>query len=176
MASTDSVTYLEVHDKRGSKALDEIGIFPQREGIAIHDGYSSYFQYPDVEHGLGNAHHLRELVFIQEQYEQDWADRLANLLVESKDAVESARQQGHPALTQAQLTAFEARYDRLLERATRPIHPWRRHGRRNQDGRNRASPRTCWIASRPTSRKCWRICTISRCRLTTTRRNETSAW
>jgi transposase-like protein len=55
VASTPAVTYLDVHPKRGSKALDEIGILPQRKGIAIHDGYSSYFQYPDIEHGLCNA-------------------------------------------------------------------------------------------------------------------------
>jgi len=36
VASTPWVTYLDVHAKRGSKALDEIGILPQREGKAIH--------------------------------------------------------------------------------------------------------------------------------------------
>jgi transposase len=60
VASTAEVTYLEV---RGTQALDEIGILPQRKGWAIHDGHRSYFQYPGVEHGLCNAHHLRELDF-----------------------------------------------------------------------------------------------------------------
>ena len=114
VASTPWVTYLDVHTKRGSKALDEIGILPQREGKAIHDGYSSYFQYPDVEHGLCNAHHLRELAFVQEQYEQEWAESLANLLIEIKEAVETAQQQGQVALTEAQLAGFETRYDQLI--------------------------------------------------------------
>ena len=73
VASTEQATYLEVHSKRGQQALDEIGILPQRQGRVVHDGYSSYNQYPDVEHALCNAHHLRELVFIEEQYEQAWA-------------------------------------------------------------------------------------------------------
>jgi transposase len=68
-----------------------------------------------VEHGLCNAHHLRELRFVHEQHEQNWADRLAQLLVEIKKAVEVAQQQGQEALNQAQIADFEAGYDRLLE-------------------------------------------------------------
>lgn len=115
VASTATVTFFDIHDKRGTKALDDIGILPQRQGKAIHDGYSSYFQYPNVEHGLCNAHHLRELAFIHEQHGQPWADTLAKLLVEIKDAVEAAQLQGRPVLTAAQVADFESRYDRLLE-------------------------------------------------------------
>jgi transposase len=115
VASTASITFFDVHDKRGTKALDDIGIFGQRQGKAIHDGYSSYFQYPNVEHGLCNAHHLRELTFIHEQYGQEWAEHLAKLLVQIKDVMEQTQLQGHPALTEAQIVDFETRYDRLLE-------------------------------------------------------------
>ena len=115
VASTTWLTYLEVHSRRGSKALDEIGILPQCKGKAIHDGYSSYFQYPDVEHGLCNAHHLRELAFVHERYGQAWADEMAHLLVEIKAAVETAEQQGQPALTETQLADFETCLDQLLE-------------------------------------------------------------
>jgi transposase len=115
VASTEAVTYLAVHDKRGAQALAAIGILPRRKGKAIHDGYHSYFQFPGVEHGLCNAHHLRELLFIREQYEQDWAEGLAKLLVEIKDTVAITQQQGQPALSPAQIADFEARYDRLLE-------------------------------------------------------------
>jgi transposase len=115
VASTEAVTYLAVHDNRGAKALADIGIFPQREGKAIHDGYNSYYQFPGVEHGLCNAHHLRELLFVHEQYEQDWADDLSKLLVEIKEACELAEQRGRQALSQTQIVDFESRYDRLLE-------------------------------------------------------------
>jgi len=115
VASTAAVTHLSIHDHRGAKALEGIGIFPHREGKAIHDSYSSYYQFPGVEHGLCNAHHLRELLFVHEQYEQEWAEGLSQLLVEIKKAVEVAQQQGQEALNQAQIADFEARYDRLLE-------------------------------------------------------------
>ena len=137
VASTPLVTYLEVHPKRGSQALDEIGILPQRKGKAMHDGYHSYFQYPDVEHVLCNAHHLRDLIFIQEQHEQAWAERMADLLVEIKGAVESAQQQGQTALTETALTDFEARYDQFLEQglAANPPPPEtavKKRGRKKQ--------------------------------------------
>ena len=114
VASTEQATYLEVHPKRGREALDEIGILPQRKGVIVHDGYTSYDQYPDAEHARCNAHHLRELVFVEEQYEQEWADGMIELLVEIKEAVEEAKQQGQIALTDQQQVDFEACYDQLL--------------------------------------------------------------
>jgi len=114
VASTEQVTFLEVHPKRGRQALDEIDILPQRKGRVVHDGYSSYRQYPDAQHALCNAHHLRELVFIEEQHEQDWAGKMVALLVEIKKAVEEAKQQDQIALTDQQQVDFETRYDYLI--------------------------------------------------------------
>jgi transposase len=114
VASTEQATYLEAHPKRGREALDEIGILPHRKGKVVHDGYSTYDKYSDVEHVRCNAHHLRELVFVEEQYEQAWADGMIDLLVEIKEAVEEAKQQGQVALTDRCLADFEARYDQLI--------------------------------------------------------------
>ena len=114
VASTEQVTYLAVHPKRGREALDEIGILPERQGVVVHDGYTSYEQYPEAEHARCNAHHLRELVFVEERYEQAWAGEMIDLLVEIKKAVEEAKKLGQIALTERQLTDFEARYDHLI--------------------------------------------------------------
>ena len=114
VASTAGLTYLAVHAKRGRQALDDIGILPQRRGKSIHDDYSSYFQYPDTDHGLCNAHHLRQLLFIHERYPQPWAETLAHLLVEIKTSVDEAQQQGLSGLTDDQLRHFDRRYDDLI--------------------------------------------------------------
>ena len=114
VTSTALLTYLAVHAKRGRQALDDIGILPKRRGKSIHDDYSSYFQYPDSEHGLCNAHHLRQLFFIHERYQQPWAEALAHLLVEIKTTLDQAKQQGLECLTDDQLRHFDRRYDDLI--------------------------------------------------------------
>jgi transposase len=137
VASTERATYLEVHPKRGRQALDEIGILPQRKGTVVHDGYSSYTQYPDAEHVLCNAHHLRELVFIEGQYQQEWAGEMIKLLVEIKEAVEEAKTQAQIALTDPQQADLEARYDQLIAQGLEanpppPDPPVKKRGRKKQ--------------------------------------------
>jgi transposase len=137
VASTEDLTYLALHDRRGAQALADIGILPHYQGTAIHDGYRSYYQFAGVAHGLCNAHHLRELRFVHEQYQQDWADQLSQLLVEIKDTRESAQQQGRPGLSSVQLAAFESRFDGLLAQGYRanpppPEPPPKQRGRKKQ--------------------------------------------
>ena len=110
---TNLLTYYAVHRQRGSKALDEIGIFPVFKGTAMHDSYRSYFQYEAVHNALCNAHHLRDLVFIQEQYHQTWAEEMQTLLLEIKDAVAVAQPE-RDTLFPAQITDFETHYDTIV--------------------------------------------------------------
>jgi transposase len=111
---TALLTYYAPHRKRGCEALDAIGIFPAFKGKAVHDSYRSYFQYEDVINALCNAHHLRDLIFVRDQYQQTWATEMIKLLLEIKTAVEEAPPE-QQSLSLTQLTDFETRYDAILE-------------------------------------------------------------
>lgn len=113
-ASTERATYYEIHAKRGSEAMDKIGIIPKRIGWCIHDFWKAYLKYLAAKHALCNAHLLRELIFLVERYLQSWASVMIQLLLEIKQAVENAKLLGQAALPAGQITAFELRYDQIV--------------------------------------------------------------
>jgi transposase len=138
--STALLTFYAMHTRRGQPAMYAIGILPGLKGRAIHDGWKSYFKY-SILHGLCNAHHLRRLKFLEERYPQAWVTRLADLLVEMKEAVDTARQVSLTCLTSDQQIAFEHRYDRLVKQGLRAnTPPERPKDRPKKRGRIKQSP------------------------------------
>jgi transposase len=134
VTSTPTLTYYAVHAKRGPAAMDAIGILPQFQGRAIHDGLPAYSTY-GCQHGLCNAHHLRELTAMEEQHQQLWAKPMRELLCEIKAAVESAKDVGHRHLHPLLECQFEARYAAILKAgyaANPPPEPTGKKGRPKQ--------------------------------------------
>jgi transposase len=114
VASTGRLTHYAIHPQRGGTATDAIGILPGYRGVSVHDGWVAYRANATCRHALCNIHHLRELTFLEEQYQQPWAKELKHLLLEMKEAVEWARAQHLHGLPTDQRTAFVARYEALL--------------------------------------------------------------
>jgi len=140
-ASTAEATYYDIHRKRGSEAFDEIGILPDFVGRAIHDFWKPYFRY-SCSHGLCNAHHLRELIFVHEQHQQAWADHMIDCLLDIKDAVDLARQTTD-RLEEKQIQDFEAHYQRILDEgyAQNPLSPQPAGKKKKRGRRKKTKPR-----------------------------------
>jgi len=88
-ASNDQWTHFFPHAKRGTEAMNDIGILPRFHGILCHDHWKPYYKY-DCTHSLCNAHHLRELTRAWEQDKQEWALEMKRLLEKMNDAVNEA--------------------------------------------------------------------------------------
>ena len=101
VASTPSLTHYACDSRRGKAAMDEIGILPAFRGMSVHDGWPAYSYYYQCRHALCGAHLLRELTYIEESHPHQrgqWAEPLAQLLLEIKAAVEAARKQDQAVL------------------------------------------------------------------------------
>ena len=87
--SNSSWTYFFPHEKRGTDAMNAVGILPKFRGILCHDHWKPYYKY-DCTHALCNAHHLRELEGVWEGDKQQWAKDAKSLLEEINRAVNDA--------------------------------------------------------------------------------------
>lgn len=94
--------------------MDDASILGAFTGTAVHDHWKPYFTHDGCHHALCNAHHLRELRFIEKQYQQPWAKEMAELLVEIKAAVEATPAPAM-SLSPPELEAFETRYDAVVQ-------------------------------------------------------------
>ena len=132
VASTSKLTHYAVHEKRGSEATKEIGILPSFGGVAVHDGLTAYDKYEQCAHALCNAHHLRELTFVEEEHEQKWAGRMKALLWEIEEAVRKEDACGGMHLAPEKIAKFEACYQGLLEDGLKANPPPKRTGKRGR--------------------------------------------
>ena len=140
LAATDNLTYYECHPKRGKAATDDIDILPNFSGVAIHDGWDSYFSYK-CGHGLCNAHHLRELKGIEEFSGQKWASDMTSLLVEIKEVVDKRRIVAD-RLDEDEIDSFKDRYDKIIKRGLAKNPPVRKRDGPKKRGRIKQSKAT----------------------------------
>jgi transposase len=112
VASTDKLTAFTIHPKRGVEAIDQMGILNHYRGLLIHDHFKPYWNY-DTRHALCNAHHLRELTFIDEQHNQTWAKHMIDLLLAIKKQV-AWHQEKNLSFLPARIEAYERCYFEII--------------------------------------------------------------
>jgi transposase len=141
--STSELTYYEPHQSRGKKATDAIGILPEFTGTLLHDNWATYFKYQLLLHALCNVHHLRELIALVENDQQQWAALMMMCLLSAKQLVAEAYQAGETELPAEQLQRIHQVYDAIVsfglaENPLPDIHPppVKRGRRKKTKGRN----------------------------------------
>ena len=102
VAVTELLTWMGIHKHRGGVAMDEFGIMRVFTGTLVHDGFSPYRAY-DCTHALCNAHHLRELTYVHEQFAQPWAKAMIDFLLQANKEVKAAADQKLSAQRQQDL-------------------------------------------------------------------------
>lgn len=115
VASTKKLTYYEVHGKRGEEAAKGIGILPDFTGTAVHDHWKPYYRFTDCTHSECNAHHLRSLKDVIENYHQEWAANMAGLLIEIHRNVESLKAQEINEMPVEEIKIWHERYHSIIE-------------------------------------------------------------
>ena len=125
-ASNDKYTYMTVEAKRGGEGMESSGVLPSFEGIAVHDFWSPYFKFINIQHSVCNAHLLRELNgVIENDPNQLWAKELIELLLQMKEAKETKLIKDIIELSPTEIQYFNSKYDEILKKAVElnPIAP-----------------------------------------------------
>jgi len=107
-ARTGKYTLLMVHPKRGTKAMEAMGVLPRFAGVAVHDAWAPYDTYTAPDHQLCCAHALRELQAVADAAPQGqwcWASQAAEALTAMQQLVREAISQGHDAVDPDALAA-----------------------------------------------------------------------
>ncbi len=136
VARDEKNTYYEIHERRGQEAIDDIDILPKFKGTAIHDHWKPYYAY-DCNHGLCNAHHLRELDFTHTLYNQSWAKKMTTLLLEINEAIEEHKVKGRKKIAPDLIAKYSRKYSRVLREGLQevqllPVPKASKRGKRKQ--------------------------------------------
>ena len=116
---TDRLTCYHIDAKRGCEAMERMGLLPLYKNLLIHDCLGAYFTFTDCRHGLCNAHHQRELTYLFEQLDQDWAGEMIELFLEAKDLAERelAREEGsRRVIGEGRINKILGRYFDIIRR------------------------------------------------------------
>jgi transposase len=127
LACTAYLTLMHTGD-RSADAIDAGGVLPGYTGIIVRDGYNGYTHLTGALHAWCGAHLLRDLkdVHDAEPGLQEWAAKMACLLLNARDAAAAARAAGQDRLEPAVLQELVTHY-RAITAEGRAINRYRHH-------------------------------------------------
>lgn len=128
LLSNAEVALYQVDKKRGSEAMDRMGILPNYTGILCHDHWKPYYKY-NFLHSLCNAHHLRELERAYEQDGQKWAQQMQALLTEINDKVKKTKTN---KLSEIKIKFYQKKYRAILSQGENECPANKSNGKRGR--------------------------------------------
>lgn len=118
VVGNEELTHYAIHEKRGRKASEDIGILPEFRGTMVHDHWKSYFTYKDAAHSLCNAHHLRELRFLFEHHNIKWAKEMSDFLIKTNEDKDLLLQRSNINMPAKKLQVCMDTYDDIIKKAS----------------------------------------------------------
>ena len=112
-ARTGKYTLLSCHPRRGTEAMNEMGVLPSFDGVAVHDARAPYDTYADAGHQLCCAHAARELQAVADlagNGQWCWATRAAGALAAMQRLAADAMEQRLAAVEPGALAARARAY------------------------------------------------------------------
>src|ERR1039457_6113346 len=112
-ARTGKYTLLTGHARRGTQAMEAMGVLPSFAGVAVHDAWAPHDTYTAPEHQLCCAHALRELQAITDVAPEGdwcWAAQAAEAITGMQKLVSEAISQGCAAADPAALAEWTRAY------------------------------------------------------------------
>jgi transposase len=134
VVSNNKYTCYLAHKKRGSEATDAMGILTVFKGVAVHDGWKSYYNY-ECDHALCNAHLQRELTGIEENYKQQWSKEMNELLKEAKKYTDECKEKIQESDFD-QIKALKDRFDTVVIKGIEENPPSQNPQRQGKRGAN----------------------------------------
>jgi len=121
---TPLLTFFAIHLHRGKEAIEAIGIIPKFTGWLMHDFLSSDLGFENCLHTFCKSHRMRELVFLFEQHQQQWAKDLYDLFLEMLQCVKDRKARDAP-LTEKEFRRWRLQYRKILKagRQANPLTP-----------------------------------------------------
>jgi transposase len=93
-ARTGKYTVITCHPKRGTQGIDDAGVLGRFRGVAVHNAWTPYDTYANIEHQLCCAHALRELAGVADAAPSNadwcWASQATDALVAMQKLVAEA--------------------------------------------------------------------------------------
>jgi transposase len=114
VASTNLATHYGIHKNRGAIATKDIGILPEFKGTMVHDHWKPYYTFTECTHAECNAHNIRILKGIHENFNHNWAMDMGSLLIEIKREVDSLKCKEITFMPESNIKAYDERYKVII--------------------------------------------------------------